>query len=109
MPTARPVFDQQLFGEPPLVHVRRGGAHGRDERSLDLGAGGVTAGMEDPGDRVAALAPEGVRVAGGPVERRPHLDELSDALRSLLGEDLRRRKVAEAGTRREGVREMEFG
>ena len=87
-------------------------AHRGDQGPLDLGAGGVAAGVDDPGDGVAALrvraSGRGLAVAGA-VEHRAERDELADPVGALGHEDPHRVGVAQAGAGGERVGEVELG
>ena len=50
------VLDEQIASKPTLTHFGRRLAHRSHQRALDLRAGGVTPGVDDAGDRVAALS-----------------------------------------------------
>ena len=78
-------------------------AHGRDQRALDLRAGGVAAGVRDPVAVVAALAGQREHAVGGVVEVGAERDQLADGLRTLGDQDAHRVGVADAGPGDEGV------
>ena len=79
------------------------GVDGSDEGAGDLGAGRVSAGVDDAVAVVPALAGEQERPAGVEVEGRAERDELAQAGRSLLAQDAYGGLVAQPGTGSEGV------
>ena len=91
------------------MHRRRGGSHGIDERPLDLGAGGRAAGVDDPRQRVAALAGQLERAVGVAVEDGAEGDQLVDAGRALVDEHPHGVDVAEPGAGGQGVGQVEVG
>ncbi len=111
-PTARPVLDEEVEREPALADFRRRSLDRRDERALDLGAGGVAAGVHDAGGGVAAFARQGEpgRLAvSGLVEVRAHGDELAHAVGAFGDEHPHRVGVAETGAGGDGVGEVQLG
>ncbi len=103
-------LEQELRGQPALADVGARSLHRGDQRTLDLGAGGVTARVYDASDGVAALARAGeVVAASGLVEVRAEGDELADPGRTLAGQHPHRVDVAETRTRDQRVRPVQFG
>ncbi len=63
------VGEEQVDGEGVLDHLDLGGpSHGRDQRALDLGPGGVAAGMGDAVAVVSSLAGQAELAVGVEVE-----------------------------------------
>ena len=76
-----------------------------DQRPLDLGAGGVAAGVRDPVAVVAALAGQRQLAVGVVVEVGAERDQLADGVGALGHQDVRPRlEVAGAGARPPGCR-----
>ncbi len=80
-----------------------------DERPLDLGSGGVAAGVRDAVAVVAALAGQGQLAVERAVEARPHLHELAHRGRTLAHQRPHRRLVAHAGPGDDRVAEVVVG
>ncbi len=108
-PAAWPSSTRSARGEPAFVHGGGGIADRVDEGSLDLGAGGVPAGVDDPRHRVAALAGVGEVTVGGPVELGAEPHQLAHPGRSFGDEDPDRVDVAEPDAGGDGVREVQLG
>jgi hypothetical protein len=101
---------EQVEGEGVLDDGDRGvGLHGGDERALDLGAGGVAAGVRDPVAQVAALAGQRELARVGLVEHRAERDQLVHRGGALGDEHPHRRLVAQAGAGDEGVAQVLLG
>ena len=100
---------QQVEGEPLLEHGGGRGPGGVDQGPLDLGPGGRTAGVDHPGRRVTALTGQGQGPAGLPVEDRAHGDQLVDPGRSLVHQHPHRIGVAQSGSRRQRVGQVQVG
>ena len=104
------VLDEQVEDEPPLVHLRRGRVDGGHERAFDLRAGRVAAGVDDPGDRVPALARQRERPGPvAPVEVGTELHEIADTPRTLGNQDAHRVDVTQVGTGGQRVGEVQVG
>ena len=98
------VGEQQVDGERVLDDLDLGRRRdGRDQRALDLGAGGVAARVGDPVAVVAALAGQRDHAVGVVVEVRAERDQLADGLRTLVDQDAYGVRVADAGARDERV------
>jgi hypothetical protein len=69
--------------------------HGRRHRALDLVAGRVALGVDDPRVAVAALAREVDQAFGRAVELRPHLQQALDRLRPAADDALDRLALGE--------------
>ena len=96
--------EQQVDGQRVLDHLDLGSAlDGGDQRPLDLGAGGVAAGVRDPVAVVAALAGQRQLAVGAVVEVGAERDQLADGLGALLDEHPHGVEVAGAGAGDEGV------
>ena len=104
---AAPVLDHQVEGEGVLVQRCGRAADRRDERPFDLGARRRTAGVHDTGDRVAAFAGQLQVAALVAVELGAQRDELLDATGALVDQDAHGVDVAQAGSRGEGVGEVQ--
>ena len=103
---------EEVERQPALAHFCGCRLDRGDERPLDLGAGGVTAGVQHAGGRVAPFARQrepGRLAVAGLVEDRAHGDELTDALGAFGDEHAHRVRVAEAGAGRDGVGEVQLG
>ena len=74
-----------------------------DQRPLDLGAGGVAAGVGDPVAVVAALAGQRQVARRGWSKLRAQRDELADGVGSLGDQDPHGLAVADAGAGDQGV------
>ena len=75
---------QQVDGERMLDDLDLGGSlDGGDQGALDLGTGGVAAGVRDPVTVVAALAGQRQHPLGAVVEVRAERDQLVDGLGAL--------------------------
>jgi hypothetical protein len=107
-PAATAVHDQ-IEGEGALVDGSTGLLDGLHQRAFDLGAGGGTPGVDDPGQGVAALTRQLELPVGVAVERRTEGDELMDPGRPLVDQHPDGVDVAEAGPRREGVGQVQIG
>ena len=95
---------QQVDGERVLDHLDLGGPRDRrDQGALDLGAGGVAAGVGDPVAVVAALAGQAELAVGVEVEVRAERDQLADGVGALGDQDAYGVEVAGTGTGDEGV------
>src|SRR5262249_11472220 len=95
-----------------LAHLRRRRLDGGDEGPLDLGTGGVAAGVQDSGRRMPALARqrEGGRLAvAGLVEHRTHGDELAHAVGAFGDEHPHGVGVTEPGAGGDGVGAVQLG
>ncbi len=108
-PDAAAALDEQIEGEGAFEQHGGGLADSLDQRPLDLDAGGGTAGVEDAGVAVSALASEQVLAPLVLVEHGAHRDELVDACGALVDQDPHRLDVAQAGAGLEGVGEVEVG
>ncbi len=75
---------------------------------LDVGAGGVAAGVDDAGLAVGALTAQGDLAVQG-VEGDAEADEVGDAVGGLLGQDAGGLDVDEAGASGDGVLEVQLG
>ena len=84
-------------------------SHGGDERPLDLGAGGVAAGVRDAVAVVAALAGQRELAGLGVVEDRAQRDQLAHGVRALGDERADGLLVADAGAGDEGVAQVLVG
>ena len=104
---AATALHEEVDGEPPLEQGGGRLPHGLDQRTLDLGAGGGAAGVDDAGGRVAALAGEGEAAPGVRVEHRSQGDELLHPAGSLADEDLDRVHVAQPGAGGQSVSQVE--
>ena len=84
-PAARPsaVRSRSSTSACSTSRTSSAGPHGRDERALHLGAGGVTAGVHDPVAVMPALARQRQTAGGIAVERRAERDQLAQARRAL--------------------------
>jgi len=102
------VLDQNVSHEPSLSHVGARAAHRDRECALDLGAGCVTARVDDARDGVPALARERER-AVDVVERRAERHQLAHARRAFGGEHAHRIGVVQAAARGERVGAVQFG
>ena len=98
------VVEQQVDGQRVRddLDLRRP-LHGRDQRTLDLGSGGVTAGVRDPVAVVAALAGQRQHAVVVVVEVGAQRDQLADRLRTLLDQHADGVEVAGAGAGHQGV------
>ena len=108
--TATPsALHDQVQGEPTLHH--RGGRlpHGLHERTLDLGAGGCTARVDDARPGVPTLPRQEEPTFGVPVEHRAEGYELVHASGPLSHERPHRVDVAESCSDGESVGEVEVG
>ena len=112
-PTQRPASTSRSTAKQPLADLDRvERAHRGDQRPLDLGAGGVAAGVHDAGDRVPTLPGEREHAAvavAGPVEHRAQRDELADPVGAFGDEHPHRVRVAEPGAGGERVGEVQLG
>jgi subtilisin family serine protease len=72
-------FQQDLGGQGVFEHCDAGEAGEGGEGELDVGAGGVAAGVEDAGEGVGALAGEGDLAVDG-IEGDAQTDEVVDAV-----------------------------
>ena len=98
------VGEQQVDGERVLDHLDLGCPLDRgDQRPLDLGAGGVAAGVRDPVAVVAALAGQRQLAVGAVVEVGAERDQLVDRLGALADQHPYGVEVAGAGAGDEGV------
>ena len=89
-----------------MVTARQAGEAAQGE--LDVGAGGVAAGVEHARPAVGALAAQR-DLAVDAVERHAEADEVGDAVGRLIGQDVRRLLVDEAGAGGYRVREVKRG
>ncbi len=101
-----PVGGQEVDQEGVLDAVDgRGGPDRLGQGPLQLGPGGVAAGVDDPRARVPALPGlgqlPGARGVG--VEADPELAQVGDGLAALLDQQLDRHRVAQAGPGGQGV------
>ena len=78
------------------------------ERELDVGAGGVAAGVDDAGAAVRAL-PAQRHHAVDAVERHAEAHEVGDAVGRLVREDVRRLRVDEPGAGVDRVLVVQLG
>ena len=76
--------------------------------SLDAGAGRISAGMEDTGHAVGALAGQRKLAVVG-IEPDTERYEVDDPFRSFFAEDADRVRVAQAGAGGEGVLVVQVG
>ena len=108
-PDAPTLLHQHVDAEAPLPHVDiRQGMRGFGQRALDFRAGGITACVHHPRQRVTAF--DGEReCAVLLVELRAEIHELSDSARSLGDQDVDRIGIAQSGTGDEGVGLMQLG
>ena len=83
--------------------------HRLDQGPLDLGAGGGTAGVHDPGQAVAALAGQLEAALLVAVEHGPQRDQLVDPARALVDQHPHRVAVAQPGTGGQGVGQVQVG
>ena len=98
------VGEQQVDGEGVLDHLDLGRPRDRgDQRALDLGPGGVAAGVRDPVAVVAALAGQAELAVGVVVEVGAERDQLADRLGALGDQHPDRLRVAGAGAGDQGV------
>ena len=98
------VGQQEVDGEGVLDDLDLGGpGHGRDEGTLDLGPGGVAAGMGDAVAVVSALAGQAELAVGVEVEVGAEGDQLADGLGPLGDEHAHRLEVGRARAGHEGV------
>ena len=96
--------EQQVEDERVLDDLDPGiGRDGRDQCALDLGTGGVAAGVRDPVAVVAALAGQRQLPGRGVVELRAERDQLAHRLGTLGDQHAYRVEVAGPGTRDQGV------
>ena len=96
--------EQQVDGERVLDDLDLGRAlDGGDQGPLDLGAGGVAAGVRDPVPVVAALAGQREHALGAVVEAGAERDQLVHRLRPLADQRPHGVEVAGAGPGDEGV------
>ena len=86
-----------------------GDPHRVDQRALDLGAGRRPAGVDDAGQRVAALAGQQQPALGVAVEGGAERDQLVDAGRSLVDQHPHGVHVAQARAGGERVGEVQVG
>ena len=94
-PHAGAVFDDQASHQVALAGVDAGVPEGLVEAALDLGAGGVAAGVDDPRPAVGRL-PTQRQAAALAVEAHAQRDQLADPGGALLDQDphrLRHRRV----------------
>src|SRR3990170_2742813 len=104
----RPYTEQDLGGEGEVEDGDFAVLGERGEGELDVGAGGVAAGVEDAGRGVGALAGEGDLAVLG-VERHAEAHEVVDAVGGLGGEDAGGLAVYEAGAGGDRVVEVLLG
>ena len=96
--------EQQVDGQRVLDHLDLGRPlDGGDQRPLDLGPGGVAAGVRDPVAVVAALAGQRQLAVGAVVEVGAERDQLVDRLGTLVDQHAHRVEVAGTGAGHEGV------
>ena len=93
--------------ERPFEHRDRRAPHRLDERALDLGARRGAACVHDARKGVTSLACELEASVGRTIERGTHGDELRDPVRSLVDEHAHGFDVAQTGSGRERVGEMQ--
>ena len=99
------VEDERVLDHPDIGRVQ----HARHERPLDLRAGRVATGVRDAVAVVAALAAEGQRAVGAPVEARADLGQLAHRGRPLAHQRAHRGVVAHAGAGDDRVDEVLVG
>ena len=98
------VGEQQVDGERVLDDLDlRAPLDRGDQRALDLGAGGVAAGVRDPVAVVAALAGQRQLAVGVVVEVGAERDQLAHGLRALGDQDPHGLEVAGARAGDQGV------
>ena len=104
-PRDAPVLgEQQVDREGVLDHLDLGRSLDRgDQGPLDLGPGGVAAGVRDPVAVMAALPGQRQLTVGVVVEVGAERDQLADRLGTFLDEDAHRVEVAGARPGHEGV------
>ena len=104
---AAPAVEDEVVRERPLVDHHRAAAYRGDQRPLDLGPGGGSARVDDARDGMTTLPGQfefpGVVV----IEPRADGDEVVDPGGALVDQYPHRVDVAESGTGRERVREVQ--
>ena len=100
------VAHHEIEGERPAEHLHAGAERRLVERSLDLGAALVAAGVDDAAMAVATLATERDVAALAGIESRTESHQVADRLRCLLDELTHDRFVAQPGTCGEGVADV---
>jgi hypothetical protein len=112
-PIARYEGDDTVPAGPPessergaLAHLDAGVQDPALQGLLDRETGRVTARVKDPGPGVCRLSPEG-DLPFDRIERNPVPDQVRDARRGLIREDLGGRAVHETRARPQRVREVE--
>ncbi len=98
------VREQRVHGQGVLDHLDvRGRVDGRHQRSLDLRAGGVTAGVRDPVPVMSTFAGQREHALRGVVEVGTQRDQLAYGLGTLVHQDPHRLGVAGSRAGHEGV------
>ncbi len=102
------VLDEEVGGEPTLVHLGPRLLHRDRQRPFDLGSRRIAARVDDPRHRVAALARER-ECSVDDVEVGAERHELADAIRTFGREHTHRVGVVEPATRGERVGSVQLG
>ena len=106
-PDAAATVDEQLEREPALEHRAGRAVGGVDQRTLHLGAGGGTAGVDDARRRMATLASERERPRRLAVELDAERDQFLHTSGSLVDQDAHGFLVAQPGASGERVGEVQ--
>ena len=102
------VLDEEVGGEPTLVHLGPRLLHRDRQRPFDLGPGRIAARVDDPRHRVPSLAREREGSVDD-VEVGAERHELAHAIRAFGREHAHRVGVVEPATRGERVRPVQLG